>query len=361
MGRARALREAYNALVAQSSDAELRPLSTIEVFRWLEDEGLFPRPEGAQTSQSRLLSKASRKRQRESESDPRGKDFCRACGLQRAQHPTAQEDEVDIKPSLTTALGAVLGPCTSFHEDDDASTRPPVLDVDALLNVRSGTDSDRRSPPPYGFTPAIVAPRPHLPCPAEEDPVASRFSSEDLVATADPRLTVAILRMTGLPIVQRTRQGPRAEQHTDLDRAQSPGPERNFDAWSPSDSSALRTHSLTTISNQGLLDLQQPRADVLAHLAPSALLASSVKVVVRHLVARGVDAFRQDEAALRSVASGRHRHREGRVSSAPPQRLLAPGHVVRGLARHAQTDVAAAALLLCAARLGERESSARPS
>ncbi|RPD62519.1 hypothetical protein L226DRAFT_330040 [Lentinus tigrinus ALCF2SS1-7] len=365
MGRARALREAYNNVASQSSNADLRPLTTVDVFRWLEDEGLFLRPDGAHAAQSGMQSTSSRKRQSTSESDPRGKDFCRACGLQRAQHPTSEEQEVDIKPSMTTlvtpALGAALGFCTSFREDDDASTRPPILDVDALLSPHSGTDSDRRTPLPYGFSSAIITPRPRLPCSAEEDPSALRFHPEDLVAVADPRLTVAILRMTALPVAQQARQArradPKADPHTDSHSARSP--ERDPVASSPSESLALSPRTLTTTSSLGLLDLQQPRADVLAHLGPSALLASTVKVVVRHLVARGVDAFRQDEAALRSVVSGRHRHRAGRDSSAPPQRLLAPGHVVRGLARQAQTDVAAAALLLCTARLGERGSSER--
>ncbi|KAI0720588.1 hypothetical protein C8T65DRAFT_293816 [Cerioporus squamosus] len=353
MGRARALREAYNNLVSQSSDAELRPLTTVDVFRWLEDEGHFLRPDDARTARSRMQSRSSRKRQRSS--DPRGKDYCRACGLQRAQHPTAQGDDVDIKPSLTTRAPAhdtVLGLCTSFREGDDASTRPPLVDVDALLH--SGTDGDRRSPLPYGFCSAIVAPRPRLPsiCPAE-DPSASCFHPEDLVAIADPKLTIAILRMTGLPVVQSKRQAHDRHSHTAPDRARSPRPERN--ASSPS--SALSFPSLTT----GLLELQQPRASVIEHLGPSALLANVVKVVVRQLIARGVDSLRQDEAALRSVASGRHRHRESRDPTAAPQRLLTPGHVVRGLVRHAQTDVSAAALLLSAARLGERESSERRS
>lgn len=354
MGRARALREAYNSLVSQSPSPELRPLTTIDVFRWLEDEGLFLRPDDAHTASSRMQSRSSRKRQRLS--DPRGKDYCRACGLQRALHPAAQEDDVDVKPSLTTAapaFGTVLGLCTSFREEDDASTRPPLVDVDALLH--SGTDSDRRSPLPYGLCSAIVAPRPRLPSvsPAE-DPSASRFHPEDLVAVADPKLTVAILRMMGLPFVQHARQGYGGHPYTDPDRTHHPGPERN--ASPPS--SALTARYLTTTSSPGLLDLQQPRAAVLAHLGPSALLASVVKVVVRQLTARGVDALRQDEAALRSIVNGRHRHRE---ATAPPQRLLTPGHVVRGLVRHAQTEVSAAALLLCAARLGERGSSERRS
>lgn len=347
MGRARALRDAYTDLVSQSQDGEALPLTTVDVFHWLEDEDLFIRtdtPNSAPSRQQPLKSSRSSRKAQQSE-DPRAADFCRACGLQRAHHPRPADADNGVKPFLTAStpsLGSMLPGtlCVSFHDADDETTRPPVVDVDELL--AHGTDSVTSVP--YGLHPTINAPR-LLPSNVEISPETFSAHPSDLVAVADPRLVAAIRRMTGSTIVHIHGARTRAVQtHAHADR-----PHGDRDREPEVNASTLSPRSLTTAPALGGL-LAEPRTTVERQLAPSATLALAVRTVVRQLVLRGVEAFRQDEAALR-VASGRHRHERARQGGGA-QRVLTPAHVLGGLARHARSDVASSALLLSIAKLG---------
>ncbi|KAI0356404.1 hypothetical protein OH77DRAFT_1423341 [Trametes cingulata] len=315
MARARALRDAYSQLVAEQQDADAISLTTVDVYHWLEDEGLYPRssPTAAQLA-SQKQAKSSRRQRGAGALDADA--FCRTCGLHRAYHPSVADEDtkpiVDIKPS---ALGAALerGLCMSFNGEGGEPTRTPVFDVHALLKY---APTDAATPVPYGLGRAIFA-----------EPAASRGqavspSPSDLVSVADPQLVVAIQRLTGLP---------------QLHDAPADDP--------------LRTgvSSLTSLT----------RSQAAAHLAPSALLAVLLKPLVRQLVGRGVDTLRQDEAALR-VATGRHERarRATAVTAGVARRVLAPAHVLRGVAAHARTGsgTAGSVLRVCLGRLGERSA-----
>ena len=151
--------------------------------------------------------------------------------------------------------------------------------------------------------------------------------------------------MTGSTIVHIHGARTRAVQtHAHADR-----PHGDRDREPEVNASTLSPRSLTTVPALGGL-FAEPRTTVERQLAPSATLALAVRTVVRQLVLRGVEAFRQDEAALR-VASGRHRHERARQGGGA-QRVLTPAHVLGGLARHARSDVASSALLLSIAKLG---------
>ncbi|OSC97231.1 hypothetical protein PYCCODRAFT_1399215 [Trametes coccinea BRFM310] len=320
MARARALRDAYSQLISEQQDTEAVPLTTLDVYHWLEDEGFYPRSgvNGAkQDSQKSEAAKSSRRQRGPGALS--GDAFCRTCGLHRAYHPNVVDEDVkpvDIKPS---ALGAALerGLCMAFNGEDGAPTRRPIFDVDALLKF-APTDSeiDAAQEVPYGLSRAIFV------APTSSSPGADMSSSlTDLVSVADPMLVVAIQRITGLP-----RLGNEAVE------------DRSEESAAP--------FMLTTL----------PRSEAAAELAPSALLAIALKEFVRHLVGRGIDALRQDEAALR-VATGRHdraRRPPAAGGAIPPRRLLTPSHVLRGMARYARTGLTGSALRVCLGRLGER-------
>ncbi|KAM5534983.1 hypothetical protein V8D89_011356, partial [Ganoderma adspersum] len=162
MARARTLREAYARHVAQPSQdlahqsfeapapgerdttahadtATPTQLSTAEVFHWLEEEGLFPRSKAAISQvDAWKRSQGSRKQL----SGPSA--YCRACGLERAWHPTLLEERsvagntpgTTAEPAPSTSasgrshkdlnLSSLV--CTTFQAQ---AARSPVVDVDA--------------------------------------------------------------------------------------------------------------------------------------------------------------------------------------------------------------------------------------
>ncbi|KAI0647961.1 hypothetical protein C8Q79DRAFT_906409 [Trametes meyenii] len=327
MSRARALREAYSQQISERQDPGAIPLTTVDVFHWLEDEGFYPRTNTAPARFSGQQSRLSRRQHPPGALEPNA--YCRTCGLHRAHHPNTTDEDtkpaVDIKPAL---LGAALerGLCTVFNDaDGELLTQRPIFDVDALLKYNpAGADAGDMGP--YGLGHAIfMTPSSSISHPQVQ---TGPPSPEDLVSIAHPQLTVAIQRATGLPHLQ---QG-----------------------------AAPRSPSR-------LMDLSHSAAA--AHLAPSALLAVALRSVVRQLVGRGVDALREDEAALR-VATGRHerpRRATAVIAGAPtaPRRVLTPAHVLRGVAARARSGIDAGAglagdaLRVCLARLGERSVKLR--
>ncbi|EIW59252.1 uncharacterized protein TRAVEDRAFT_71391 [Trametes versicolor FP-101664 SS1] len=326
MARARALRDAYTRLSEQSPGTDLIPLTTVDVFRWLEDEGFYPRASPtASLSESQKLARSSRRQRGAGAGAHDGTAFCRTCGLHRTYHPNVADEDtkpVDIKPAM---LGAALerGLCMSFAGTgaDAEPTRAPIFDVHSLLKF---APTSAEEPAPYGLGRAIFVAPPQSGAQAET-PLGS--PATDLVSVADPALVVAIQRLTSLP--RRRRSAPALGHDDDV---------------------PVVAPALGSISTMA-------RSAAAAHLAPSALLAVVLKPLVRQLVGRGVDTLRQDEAALR-VGTGRH-ERARRATTAVvegPRRVLAPSHVLRGVAGVARTGTSATggALRVCLARLGER-------
>ncbi|KAI0632214.1 hypothetical protein C8Q77DRAFT_1158877 [Trametes polyzona] len=332
MGRARALRDAYTQLIEQSGDADAIPLTVVDVYHWLEDEGFFLRPADGLSEAQKLDAKSSRRQRAPAEGAADA--YCRTCGLHRAYHPNVPSEEdtkpvVDIKPA---ALGAALerGLCMSFAGEEAPPTRRPIFDVDALLAFTPTGAAEEEVP--YGLGRAIFTAPP--PSSGRTMALAAPPANEDLVAVADPKLVVAIQRLTGLPYPHKTA----FVERSDANGGGAPAP-------------------VTTL----------PRAEAATRLAPAALLAAVLQPFVRQLVGRGVDALRQDEAALR-VATGRHHERARRAtavtaggssSSSSPRRVLAPSHVLRGVARMpvGAAGGAGGALRVCLGRLGQQRSA----
>ncbi|KAI0657331.1 hypothetical protein C8Q70DRAFT_282742 [Cubamyces menziesii] len=370
MARARALRDAYSQLVSQEKQGEGQeasvPLSTVDVYRWLEDEGFYPRSESIGTTpgweKQQRHGKLSSRRHRGPGALAEDA-FCHTCGLHRAYHPNVVDEDVkpvDIKPA---ALGAAVERrlCMAFNGEP---ARRPIFDVDALLSFSDRPASDTSGAEaaavqvPYGLSRAIfVAPAAastsstssgsaaNSISQARQSQILSSSSAPDLVSVADPRLVVAIWRMTALPFL---RNAPR---YGDDDHNHDHDHDNDHDE--EEDPARAATSLLTTL----------PRTAAAAHLAPSALLAVSLKAFVRQLVGRGIDTLRRDEAALR-VATGRHERARrataaagGSAQSERPRRVLAPAHVLRGVAAHARTGTTGSALRVCLARLGERSAA----
>ena len=274
MARARTLRGAYARHVAQLSQdpahqsfeapapterditahadsAALIHLSTAEVFHWLEDEGLFPRSKAAISPvNAQRRSRGSRKQL----SGPPA--YCRACGLERAWHPTLLEEPsvagntpgTTTEPAPSTSAPGqhhkALNPsslvCTTFQAQ---AARSPVVDVDMLFgrsdciglasSPGSGSAGSVAIPPrqhgigrlvmredwegmPYSLHPAIFArgalheeeedegedlsaSRPFTHLFPGSPSLSVRELNSTLVQMADPRLVTAIRHMTGLP------------------------------------------------------------------------------------------------------------------------------------------------------------------
>ncbi|KAI0826902.1 hypothetical protein BC628DRAFT_1418952 [Trametes gibbosa] len=322
MARARALRDAYTQLIERTAEPGAIPLTTVDVFRWLDDHGYFSRASPTDVHSEVQKNVKSSRRQRGAGALERDA-YCRTCGLHRAFHPNMGADEdtkpaqvhVDIKPA---ALGAALerGLCMTFVGEGAAPTRRPILDVDALVSY---APNDTARPVPYGLGRAIFVAPSRL-----QDQTVALDPSADFVAVADPKLVVAIQRLTGLP---RPHNIPAAAATTEGDIPHS---------------------SLTRLT----------RADAAEQLSPSAILAVMLKPLVRHLIGRGVDALRQDEAALRG-ASGRHERarRATTVIAGAARRVLAPSHILRGVrTAGAWAGTSGDALRVCLARLGKRSA-----
>ncbi|KAH9924672.1 uncharacterized protein BXZ73DRAFT_103512 [Epithele typhae] len=329
MGRARAMRDAYAQLVtgSQAGDPNSPALSTVEVLHWLEDEGHLPRPPS-----SRYLSRK--------EATPLAlveRQFCRVCGRQRAHHFSTLEEDSEHAVPGPEQIGHSLGPapmrvCTTFREAITAQD-VPLFDVSEFLDA--GSQAHAHANPAIPFTahptPSSASNHPSSSRPPSA-PVA--VSHADVVAAADPRLVLAIARLTGLPFPQRIstvepvatavdHNGPNAPHH-------------------PSGSTlhqALPDPSVLT------------RAQAEERLAAAATLALAVRAFARALVARGLESARAD-----AEGGERHRRRGGRNGTAETgahARVLTPTHVLDGVARGAGLAAAGdGALWACVAQLG---------
>ncbi|OBZ68771.1 hypothetical protein A0H81_11328 [Grifola frondosa] len=313
MGRARALRDAYQRLVTSELQQEsgFTPLTTADVYRWLEDEGLFHHSTGSKHKD------APQKSQDERQEEvlpihPDREVFCRTCGLHQSHHPAVIKSEYpgDTKIFRSIQPGPRISgtsPCMSFNGE---STRLPLLDIERLLNPASNNV-------PYGLCPAVFAVPP---------PVISHGyipSSSDLVSIGDPKLISAIRALAGIWKLEHL--GWEAETTPENDHLSS------------------RT------------ELDRPKAVIDDQLAPFSVLAMLTKLFVRLLVHRGMDAFYRDEAATRTIERyDRSVRRPGwGADSSALRRLLTPSHVLRGLATHVQHGLTDSAVFLCLARMGE--------
>lgn len=306
-GRANALREAYEQLCKSDPWEDGRtdiPLTTGDVFRWLEDGGYFLRKAQQHATPQVTHHKRAKRTANKAEERP-DDDHCRFCGLHYTLHPAANAtelqqhagvelDSVKLEPivaSIPTTPAILTSVCTAFN---CTSVELPVLDVNRLTCASTHMSECA----PDGLHHSLVQPHGENFAKPGAD-----IRYRDLAGTANPALIRAIQEL-----------GRRWKM------ARLPN----------ADDSAL---------------IPKHRAEADTQTAPIAALALAVRGLARTLIRSGVDEYRRDEAGLR--AYGKARGRRGAEG-----RLLTPAHVVRGLLHDAPGDRASSALLLALLPVG---------
>jgi len=312
MSRARALLEAYEQHVASLPEkGNHTPLTTADVFRWMEDENVFPRTVVKKRTEDAQTSEAAT-----SQGALNPDVYCRICGLSQVHHPGGVEIEEaspqDVK-DLTVNLSANSPrACLTFN---GPGTRRPVFDVNRLLNPAAEGYAI-----PYGLSPRLFTP------PMQANKVQLPVASPaDLLAVAHPQLVIAIRSVSEM--------------------------------WKLEHLQTLQSSVLD--SDEGLMsrtEINKPRQEVLDDLAPYATLAVVARSMIRMLVQRGLDVVRQDETAVRMLGKYERAKIRQKISrgqtAAGGRRLLTPSHVLRGLTLGAQRGLAESATLVGIARLG---------
>ncbi|KAL6302839.1 hypothetical protein BKA93DRAFT_379999 [Sparassis latifolia] len=309
MGRARALRDAYQRHCASHPEQDHLPLTGSDVYRWMEDENLFPRP----VSRKRMVQEAKPqaiKRDVEPGSVAALSEiFCRNCGLHIIFHPTGVKREGLFPPDVTPrwTLNSMTTAPTACLTFSGARTRLPLFDVLSLTASRTG-------PRQYPLNAALFSERDA--CRSGDTPL----SISALVASTDPNFITALRTLVS---------------------------SWNLEQFNAGDQISADQNALLSTRTK----LHQPREKMEEQLAPYAILALLTKSFAELLVHRGLDAFRYDEAAFRTLGrEDRWRCRDNTQTN--PIRLLTPSHVLRGLSMHVQGRLADGAALLSVARLG---------
>ena len=310
--RAHAIQSAYNQLYVNSSGDHTEPvvpLTTGDIFNWLEDEGLFSRKTKARPEETPFYIKQEMRPEVKSEDT---EAFCRYCGLHSHLHPTSisyYEQSATIDVPLSSAkqepIPDVILPkpfvqltCGGF-QTSSTPTETPLVDVNRLIagpvpSTFQGFISTRQFPQKAGHG--------HT----------HHWPSRDLLSITPPQLVRAAAKF-----LIRPSSSVRAADFQETSDTSDAPPSLN----------------------------NKPRTLVDDELAPAATLALVVKPLVKLLAKAGIDTYRRDEADLRG--QGRRARRDIQV-----RRLLTPMHIVRGLQQEAQRDATASALLLALSPLG---------
>ncbi|KAI0927055.1 hypothetical protein AcV5_007694 [Taiwanofungus camphoratus] len=320
MGRARALRDAYQReITSLPLSTDSTALTTADVYRWMEDENLFPH--AVANKQRHEVEDGGTQQGSAAAAPPTTDIYCRYCGLHQLLHPlgvkselTGSADPSTVQATSTIAVGPGLDACVAFNVE---SVRIPLLDVNRLLNQPQS--ASLMPDLPYSLSPAIFA----IPTPSQALPRACVPSPADLVTMADPKLLLAIR-------AQVARWNLACFDPVDQKRTD--------------DNAVSLSHSLLALSRQ----------EIVNRYAPHALLALLTTSMIKLLIHRGIDAFRRDEAALRMLGRAeRSRRRQGATPTPAHRRLLTRSHVLRGLIDGAPGGLTNSAALLCVARLGQ--------
>ncbi|KAI0043959.1 hypothetical protein FA95DRAFT_1562778 [Auriscalpium vulgare] len=273
-GRARALRERYEEVRKAAPPAQGHlPLSTADVFCWLEDEGLFLRPPPPKPAPGTSTAKKLEEPHiAESESLMRtasGNGYCTACGLKSSYHYSYVKQE-----PVSNSLACPFAP--------GAPALLPILDVHSLLpeptNARPSQDP-LAAPTPSPLTVADM-----------------RFSSRDWCSAVDSDTVRMINQWLGPLRLDRFRYNGIAEH----------------------------------------MDAKMDSFGLASSVAPSAVLGLALRALIRRLVSGGLAAMQDDvERARRAVRPPRGGARAAAASTrewkSEDAAVLAPSHLARGV------------------------------
>ncbi|KDQ50500.1 hypothetical protein JAAARDRAFT_51235 [Jaapia argillacea MUCL 33604] len=308
-GRSRALRDAYEQAVLNSSlvNSDTIPLTTVDVFHWLEEENLLCRPSVPKQSNNNgsATSTNTRAKNITPSSSSTLDAFCPTCGWTYRHHFPPAQGGTEIKAELPHDSLPLPCPAVGRHVE-----RMPLLSVGKLLSAQQNFDQ------PYGLSSVIFLPR------MMSIPNTIDFQPSSLVEVSDPGMVIAIQH-----VIHRLLP-PHA-----LDDAPT----------------SERPHKIRHIPT---LTTGQAKADLEAALAPSALLSLTLKPLIRLLLRGGVNALRQDPLIPRPP------ERRSRNTVKPQKcRLLTPSHLLRGLIDSASHDQVSAAMFLSFGRFGREVDS----
>ena len=289
------------------------PLTTGDVYQWLEDEGQFPRH----------LKGASAKNTQPSANAVKGASsqplvttiLCSVCGLNHQHNPSSA---ATIKTEST-----IHAPSCSVVQDTDWH-KMSMLDVRRLLGLPLSPIGDQVSTPqPVTQGQGLDTTKSTGDSATEPAPI-SRFlsSSRDLVAIASPELVIAMKKLI----------------------------------------QPLSLNHFEPVSLESLQEMDKSRAQVEAQLAPYALMASLTKHFVGLLVHTGMQAAAMDLSV--AAARAKAERRNARKPKQSCDRLLTPSHVIRGLTAaqgSSTTSLCLASLGICASEsfvgMGSQEVS----
>ncbi|KAI6107007.1 hypothetical protein EDD16DRAFT_135637 [Pisolithus croceorrhizus] len=305
--RARTLHGLYAECAATTSASSHIPLTVGDVYAWLEDTALFPRP----TSLAMPLIEV-KKKAKEKEGTPVVGEFpCPVCGIKKRLHP-GYEAKLEEGAHEWTCLVVPrhdqehLG---KFSLVDSSVAFAPRGELERVLyGPRSPTGSENvmqgSNIAPYMFP-------------------AFRCSPRDLITLSPPELILAIQKSAG---------------------------------------EIRLSHFPCEYSSSGFLASKEV---VEQHLAPSALLAAVLKPFISALIRPALDVAKRDLLVVTSTnasANTRKGSRPARTKKVPF--VLTPSHILRGLqsgfippqagadAQDSRGTTTQQALALCFARVG---------
>ena len=339
-GRARALHDAYAGLAASSQSPGLIPLTTADVFTWLEEEGHFPRT----VPRSRPLAGDKGKQAKDSKEEKVEERWCGVCGHGMEAHlgigvrgvgkegiGVSGAGDRDVKAESADGREmAVLGGeevgggwmCEVVPRELQMA-RMPMVDIKRLLTREASLSA-------YGAFPASQTHRNGTSATLAQWLVSvRRWRDRDLVTLSDPHFTIAVRNIVMALKLPSFRFLP---------------------------ANSLE-HASELLPEFPLTQFGATRAQVDAHLAPHALLALLMKKMVQVLVEGGLEASRcNQELVFGLVGPQGDRHVKGAQGRGKEKeksmKLLTPLHVMTGIVACRKEDKLQQAVFQCLARLG---------
>lgn len=373
------MRQAYDEQCASEPWPDGRadvPLTTGDVFRWLEVEGLFPRSAKRHIIESAPTrpKKAHPKPDETAKAEQRTEEYCRACGLHYSRHPTREPQEQLGVPTATTTIttSTSIGTGTGTAADAVVVKAEPTTTVLPL------------PPPPMATAPAQVCPR---------------FNG----TAGQGGLDLPVVDVNRLLAFSTSRQQQQQQQHEHGREAESQtacggvcptlfcsapcggsagagaldsaaGARELLTASAPEvvlavrDLAArwrmdrLRADGASSYSTVALRNEPREQTEDGLALAPFAMLALAVRSFTRMLMRSGLEELRRDEAGVRASTLGSSNNTKARSScrggaalgegAGGGRRLLTPSHVARGVVHDARSVAGCGALLLAVAPVG---------
>ncbi|KAI6044844.1 hypothetical protein EDC04DRAFT_267510 [Pisolithus marmoratus] len=306
--RARTLHGLYVEHAASTAFSHI-PLTVGDVYAWLEDMSLFPRPTSLALPLIEVKKKAKGK---EKEGTPMVSDLpCPVCGIKKRLHPG-----YDVKLEEDThGWTCVVVP----HHDQERLGKLSLVDVSVAFAPRAELERALYGPPPPASIENVVQGSNVTPYMLP----AFQYSPRDLITLSPPKLILAIHKSVG-------------EIHL--------------------------SHFPCEFSNRGFIASKEV---VEQTLAPSALLAAVLKPFISSLIRPALDVAKCDLLVVTStnapVTTGKG-NRPARTKKVPF--VLTPSHILRGLqsgftppqasvdAQDMRGITTKQALALCLARVG---------